>query len=284
MNLRQKRNKQSSPGSDAGSKGIASYYLWKWAGAGPSCPPGVVLSCLLEGKSPPAIEPFHTTELLKLLERGAGAGQAHGEQWEWRVIPSGTSGHALAVFLSGALPEGLSAHEVCMAQALWPHLLEQNMSIFPETDSEWMGPQAKHNHFKTGQGVNEYDVTAKSIRALLLGLRRSQLNPYAVLDNRQGDFVQCYLDKKRQYVLEWRQHRKPLCDNSRKSYYRHWRLMDQVRLAALPVELRNTKIELPADQEPDFVGFPLVIEAFQAFLRNEPPPRLENWRLINNEI
>jgi len=71
---------------------------------------------------------------------------------------------------------------------------------------------------------------------------------------------------------------------SRKTYYSHWRLMDQKRLAALPPELKNSKAELPADQEPDLVEFSLVLEAFRAFIRDEPPPRLEHWRLFNDEL
>lgn len=262
----------------------ASYYLWKWAETDLSCPPDEVLAQLLAGRRHPGITAFDPTRLLEHLDRGNSAGLAQGEQWEWQVIPAANTGAAIAVFLSGEIPESLRDEQVVMAQVLWPLLLEEGMSLCCETTGPCLGPRNRKNHFTTGQGMAAFDVSEKTVRELLLTLRRSQPDPFAILDNRRGDFVQCYLDKKRRYVLEWRQFHKPLWDDSSSTHFSHWRLMDPKRLAALPAELKNSKAESPPDQDPDLVEFSLVLEAFRAFIRDEPPPRLEHWRLINDEI
>lgn len=262
----------------------ASYYLWKWAVTDISCPPDQVLAQLLAGRRHPGIVAFDPAGLLEHLDRGARLGRAQGEQWEWQVIPAAGAGLAIAIFLSGEIPENRSHGPVAMAQVLWPTLLEEDMSVCCETDGPCLGPRERKNRFTTGQGMEAFDVTEKTVRDLLLTLRRSVPDPFAILENRRGDFVQCYLEKNRRYVLEWRQFHKPLWDASSLPPFSHWRLMDQERLAALPPDLKNSKAELANDQDPDLVGFPLVLEAFRAFLRDEIPPLLKHWRFINDEL
>ncbi len=286
MNPPQKRQEHANPGPAYGPMRTLSYYLWQWADNDTTGPPDEIVSRLLAGKMHAAIEDFDPAELLACLEKGAEAGRTQGEHWEWQVIPNRDKNRAATVFLTGEAPEGLHCHQIQMARELWSLLLARHMNIHSDCESLWMGPHLKRNHFKTGQDVVEFDVDEKDIRILLLTLRRSLKNPFALLENRKGEFVQCYLEKRRRYVLEWRQWHVPLCDDTNEGYYSHWRLMDQQRLAALTPEQRSRAdtVEVPDDQEPDLVPFSLVVEAFQAFIRGEPPPRLEHWRLINAEI
>jgi hypothetical protein len=262
----------------------ASYYFWKWADNDLPGPPDEVLADLLRGRMHPAIQPFDPSKLVKLLEKGAERALKKGEEWDWQVVPAQQAGLTNAIFATADLREDIQPHKIQMAQVLWSYLLKNRFTIHAEGDAPMAGPFLKHNHITSGQGMNQYDIKPEEVRALLLTLRRSLKNPYVVLVNRKEEFVQCYLDKKRRYLLEWRQFYRPVRNDSKLSNYDQWRLVDQARKAALPLKLRRSKAKLTHDQDPDLVSFPLVVEAFEAFIRGEPPPRLKNWRSVKEEI
>lgn len=262
----------------------ASYYFWKWAGNDLPGPPDEVHAALLRGKMHAAIQPFDPRKVVKLLERGAARGRRKGEEWDWQVLPAPQPELANAIFATAELPEDIIPHQIRMAKVLWSYLLKNHFAIYGEGDAPEAGPFLKQNRIYTGQGMSEYDIRPQEVRALLLSLRRSQENPYAVLENRRGEYVQCYLEKGRRYVLEWRQFHVPLRNDDKMSNYDHWRLMDQKRLAALPARLKRPKVRLTYEQTPNLVPFSLVVEAFQAFVRGEAPPRLKHWRNIKEEI
>jgi hypothetical protein len=262
---------------------IASYYFWKWADNDvPGCPEEVHAE-LLRGKLHPAIESFDPAKLIKQLDKGAARGRQSDEEWSWQVIPSTQAGLASAVFATAVLPDGIRPHKIQMSRVLWPFLLKHRIAMHGE-DSPLAGPDLKHNHIYSGQGLSRYDIQPQEVRALLLTLRRTQADPFLILGDPKGDYVQCYLEKRRRYVLEWRQYHVPLWNDSRISNYEHWRRVDQQRKAALPPQLRHPKAKVPEDQDPDLVTFALVVEAFEAFVRGEPIPRLEHWRSIKEEI
>jgi len=262
----------------------ASYYFWKWADNDLPGPPDEVHAALLRGQMHPAIQPFDPAQLVKLLEKGSVLGRKVGEEWEWQVVPTPQATLANAIFATATLPDGIKPHEIGMAHVLWFYLLRNHLNIYGEGDAPVAGPFLKCNHIFSGQGMKEYDIQPQEARALLLMLRRSHKDPFVVLENRKGEFVQCYLDKKRRYLLEWRQFHVPLCNDNETENYDHWRLVDQAIKAALPMRLRRSKTKLPYDLDPERVSFPLVVEAFEAFIRGEAPPRLEHWRNVKEEI
>ena len=137
---------------------------------------------------------------------------------------------------------------------------------------DWFPP--KLNEFQCGQWPGEmlYDIREDELPTFLKRIRPTQSNPYAVLSNRRGHFVQCYAHR-RVFCVEWRRNN-PVDHRD----FDHWRAQyPQVE----PVEYRiNPKNGVSLHPKCELIRYADTLRIFKSFLRGEPLPDRYVWRDI----
>lgn len=255
---------------------MASYYFWKWADNDLAGKPAEVHAMLLRGELHPALQTFDARPVLAALEALATGERAEGEERSWQVHPHDSPDAARFVFTTGPQME----RSASAAKDFLDRFLPLDISGFDEMQGHLIqGLPPKLNGFIFGQARlgRAYDIVADELPVLIRSIRPDARNPFGILTNRRGHFVQC-LAKGRRFVVEWRENH----DWSDFAKFDHWKAQDIKRLSALTAPYTPTGIA--AGRDPDLLTYADTLRIFQAFLRGEPRPAQYHWRRINLEL
>jgi len=274
---------------------IANYYFWKWADNDLQGKPGDVHATLLRGGMHPALQPFDSRPLLKLLSKTAAKGRRRGEQWDWAVTPEGAKNWATFVFLT--CPE-IEKYDGANWKLL-EHFLALDLGGFDESRGrpiDFLLP--KLNGFELGQFPNEEyaDVCAEELPSLLGKIQRSEPDATAKLTDRHNHFVQCCAFERR-FTVQWRENHDLL--DLRK--FDQWnaeyppdvetRKGRRIRRKFIPAGLGNAlwtggewRYFEAVENEYELICLSDVLRIFKAFIEGKGRPSGYGWRNINAEF
>ncbi len=250
-----------------------SYYFWKWAENDLPGQPVEIHAALLRGELHPALQTFDARPLVKKLERAGANGRKHGDEWDWQITPREDPKRARFVFVT--CPE-FGVFQPAGGRFL-KSVSSSGLSGCDDQDGQLIsGLRPKLNLFTSGQlpGERLCDITPGDLPYLLRRIDRHRRDPYAILQDRRGYFVQCRAQGRR-FIVEWAQNGY----RRGKTEFDQWRAQDPSRLAALGGVNEEPQ---PANKEPDFIRYADTLRIFQAFLRGEPRPPQYAWRNINH--
>ncbi len=252
---------------------IFSYYFWKWADNNLPGRPTDVHAALLRGEMPPALQLFDARPLIHKLRIAASRRQRDNEEWQWEVSPGGSVERARFVFVTCPQFEE-SAQRM---RRFWQAFSALGLSGCDEQRGCIVkGLPPKLNCFFTGQQPSErmYDISQDDLPVLLRRVNPRLPDPFAILENQRGGFVQFYAERRR-YCVEW-------AGNQfwPKTIWDQWRAQDADRLSK--VGGTDEGDTLPPRQDPDLLRFSDTLRIFEAFFRGEPRPTQYPWRNINH--
>jgi len=244
---------------------MTTCYICQWADNDVPGKPGEVLRSLLRGELHAALQPFDATLLIPRLQQAAEAGRWLGEEWDWQLHPPTSPASASFIHLN------------CDALNRDGRGLER---VFDSSPAPWVLLDAedgrlihdslpKFHRLSSGQFDVVDDVPADELPAWLKQLRHDQPDAYAVLENRAGDYVQCYYDVEGRYVVEWRQYH----GGDDWNRFDHWRLQDPTR---------NDTGDPATDR--DLVSWDEVITIFSLFLGGGAFPAHLPWRNVTDKF
>jgi hypothetical protein len=253
---------------------MASCYFWKWADNDLPGKPMEVHAALLRGDRHPALQAFDARPISAAIEALANdAAPEERDQWEWIVEPARQEHEAIFILLNRPSPVERKSMHHQLARQLLPH----DVTCFNETLGmlEDCFPP-KLNKFKAGQWPGEvlYDLTPADLPVLIKRLRPKSPDPFAILNNRQTHFVQCYRDPEG-FCVEWRENDIRDCRK-----FQQWRAQDRKRLETLNVPY--TRHGIPPGEDPDLLSFADTLRIFEAFVRAESRPSRNHWMNINH--
>ena len=247
----------------------SSYYLWKWADNDLPGKPTEVFSTLLQGELHPALRPFNARPVLHALKTFAACRREVGEEWTWEVQPSNDPAQARFIFLTG--PHLNDSRD--RAVSFWESMNGLEMSGYDEQYGHVIHVlRAKLNCFLFGQDHREryYDLTPDELPPLLHRVKLLASNPFAIIEDRRGYFVQCYAHRHR-FCVEWRENYDADTDDD----FGHWRasLRGPNNVSTLHVRTKHATLQ-----------FADTLRVFQAFVRRDPKPSRYRWRSIKREL
>ena len=268
---------------------ISSYYLWKWADNDLPGKPNEVFAMLMRGDMHPALKTFAPAPVERQLEKAANFGRKSGEEWDWQVCPSGNGKTARFIHVRCLLKED-PAYSRNPFLDWWD---KHGISGYDEQHGrliECLSP--KLNLFQSEQWWDEpsYDIDESELAVLLRRLRPSGQNPFACLQNRRGNFVQC-MGSGRRYNVSWHERLTP----------KDWNQMEGWRLECFPKTGKHRhfipvgtpySIVKGSDWCKCFTGktthetitFSEILAVFRAFLRGEKRPTNYHWGSMQEEL
>jgi hypothetical protein len=252
-----------------------SYYFWKWADNDLPGRPSEVHAEMLAGRLPAALQAFDPTRLLKKLHVAAAEGRLRGEEWDWSVGSEKSSDRARFVFVCCPRIDSSEASVRRFAKRFgWLGL----SGIDEATGQVIPCLKPKRNCFHSGQQPAEryYDIDAKDLPHLVRGIDPHGGDPFGIIEDSRGYFVQCFAEGRRFYV-EWAQNR---YFARKETQWDQWRAQDASRLAACGKTYNGE--ELPTHSDPDLMRYSDTLRIFEAFLRRECRPAQYAWRNINS--
>lgn len=253
---------------------IQSYYFWKWAKNDLPGQPREVHAELLRGRMHPALQPFSTAALIDQLQRAAAHGHARKEEWNWQTVSDDVAGRAKFVFVTCprlvASEERMRRFVRLFAKSGLSGCDERTGHVIP-------GLRPKLNVFITGQHPSDrvYDISKGDLPRLIRRLDARLPDPFGIIEDRRGFFVQC-LARGRRFCVEWSQSR----FLSRATQWDQWRAQDTKRLVAAGGG--EVDKSLRSIEKTDLLLYSDTLEIFQAFLREEARPTRYSWRNINH--
>ncbi len=267
----------------------SSYYLWKWADNDLPGQPNEVVADLVCGEMHPSLQVFDPEPVTSELQRTLQEGLLSNEEWTWQVCLAGSNNQARFVHASCLLKD----NPTFSREPFLDRLDALGISGYDEQRGrliECLSP--KLNTFQSEQWWDEphYDIDSNELAVLLRRLNSADPNPFACLEDRRGDFVQC-MAYGRRYCVEWHEWLDP----------KNWEHTAPWRLECLPVSAKRRRF-IPAGvkyrvvkgkdwvecatgkSDHDTITFGETLAIFRAFLRGEPKPARYRWRNITKEV
>ncbi len=268
---------------------ISSYYLWKWADNDLPGKPNEVFATLTRGAMPAALETFETALVVRELEKAAAIGRRSGEEWDWQACSSGTGKEARFIHVRCLLKNnptysrepfvdwfdglGISGYDEQRGRLI--ECLSPKLNVF-ESEQWWDEPS--------------YDIDEGDLTGLLRRLRPNGQNPFASLQDRRGNFMQC-MGSGRRYSVEWHERLDPRDWNQTVS----WRLecfpVAGKRRHFIPRGVEYSVVKgsdwcqcVTSKSDHETITFSETLHVFRAFLRGEPRPSNYHWRNIQGEL
>lgn len=267
----------------------SSYYLWKWADNDLSGQPNEVVADLVRGEMHPSLQAFDPEPVTRELQRALQEGLLSNEEWTWQVCLAGSNNEARFVHASCLLKD----NPTFSREPFLDRLDALGISGYDEQRGrliECLSP--KLNTFQSEQWWDEphYDIDSDALAVLLRRLNSADPNPFASLQDRRGNFVQC-MAYGRRFSVEWHERLDP----------KNWEHTAPWRLECFPVSGKRRHF-IPAGvkyrlvkgndwvacatgkSDHETIAFSETLAVFRAFLRGEPKPARYRWRNITKEV
>ena len=268
---------------------ISSYYLWKWADNDLPGKPNEVFAMLMRGDMHPALKPFDPVPVVRQLKKAAQTGRKSDEEWEWQICRNGDTKKAGFIHVRCLLKDNPDYSRNPFLD-WWDG---QGISGYDEQQGrliECLSP--KLNLFQCEQWWDEpsYDIDADELAVLLRRLRPSGPNPFANLQDRHGNFVQCFGHGSR-YSVEWHER----LDTKDWNQTADWRLecfpsMNK-RRQFIPAGVEYSVVKdadwcrcFTGEFDHETITFSETLAVFRAFLQGDPRPTNYHWRNIQEEL
>jgi hypothetical protein len=150
----------------------------------------------------------------------------------------------------------------------------------------------KLNIFQSEQWWDEphYDINAGDLTVLLRRLDSAAANPFACLQDRRGNFVQCIAHERR-FSVEWHERN----DAKNWEHTGPWRLecfpVFGKRRHFIPAGVKYSVVKgsdwvacATSKSDHETIAFSETLSVFHAFLRGKPRPARYQWRSIRQEL
>lgn len=268
---------------------ISSYYLWKWADNDLAGRPGEVFYELMRGKMHPALQVFDPEPVAHELRRTLQERLASNEEWSWEICKDESGNQACFIHVSCLLKDNPRFSR----DAFLDRFNALGLSGYDEQRGrliECLSP--KLNLFQCEQWWDEprYDIKADELKVLLRRLDSAKPNPFACLQDRRSNFVQCMACGGR-FSVEWHEMLNPA----------NWESIAPWRLETFPVPGKRRHFFPPGVKyrvvkgsdwvdsstgirDHESISFGETVEVFRTFLRGEPRPAQYRWRSIRSEL
>jgi hypothetical protein len=265
-----------------------SGYLWKWADNDLPGRPNDVFAKLVRGEMHPALQPFDPMPVVQVLEKCSDDGLADHEEWSWRICPHGKGQRARFIYLQCLLKDN-PTHS---PEPVLDQLQALDMSGYDDECHRLIpNLSPKLNMFLSEQwDERSYDIDGDELAVLLRRLSPSGSNPFAILTDRCGNFVQC-MGHGCRYNVEWHEQTDPKDWNQLRS----WRLesvpVPKKRRYFIPAGVEYSRVKdrdwhpcFTGDSDHETISFSETLSIFRCFLHGKPRPRQYRWRNITTEI
>lgn len=249
------------------------YFVWKWAENDEKGKPNEVFAALMRGQLHPALRPF-SKKYDELFKPFSDSCRDNGGTCYLEYVKDKNSGLTIAIHIIGKHSNPI------------PVISEILAGTDLETCSALDGKMTKYslpkqycfrfdNHVKY---MPVYDFDCDELPALL-GCIKNRDNPFGVLKDAHGRFIQAY-EGGRRYCVEWAE----WSDWKKRTWKKYQHFRAGLKQGSKKTFRLGARPHGPVISENEALSFADVLACFQAFYRHEPRPSRYTWRNITDEF